>query len=306
LGGSRVYDLIEKMIKIKPVLKDFYCQNNITAHDSVKRNLLFPRFENNIGSLFEDKEINPIKNNKYWAIRKLITQGCFPTEITITDFGQKNVVEGIGFTGPDTHLKTLKTYFKKYSSLICFYIASVSNRLWTRGPYIISKSDFSNFPFVDNLNDRITKFENIFINDIVEYILLEYSEGENAVINITNANKKKLIDFSKVYCDSLNVIYQSGGKRYTLTNIFEGNAYFVCEIQYTNKKATDVQIEKTNKTLTDLLESWNFSQSGKINKLLRVYGNEKICIIKPKQLRYWLKSKALRDADETFDDILRI
>nr|AGS51572.1 hypothetical protein [uncultured bacterium contig00010] len=43
----------------------------------------------------------------------------------------------------------------------------------------------------------------------------------------------------------------------------------------------------------------------RINKIIRIYGENIIRIIKPKQLRFWIKSKALRDVDETFDDILR-
>ena len=33
---------------------------------------------------------------------------------------------------------------------------------------------------------------------------------------------------------------------------------------------------------------------------MRIYDENVIYLIKPKQLRYWLRSVAIRDADETF------
>jgi hypothetical protein len=38
-------------------------------------------------------------------------------------------------------------------------------------------------------------------------------------------------------------------------------------------------------------------------RLLRIYENDVIFLIKPKALRYWLKSTAIRDADDTFADL---
>ena len=37
---------------------------------------------------------------------------------------------------------------------------------------------------------------------------------------------------------------------------------------------------------------------------MKIYGKNTITFLKPKNLRYWLKSIALRDADDVFDDII--
>jgi hypothetical protein len=144
----------------------------------------------------------------------------------------------------------------------------------------------------------------MLIEDVVKYTLEEFGNGENALINKSIANKETLIDFSQVYTDALNVFYRSENKKYALANIKEGDAYFVCEIQYTDKKIYPIEIFETNEEIGDLLFDWNPFQSKKINKIIRTYADDVIRIIKPKQLRYWLKSKALIDADETFDYIL--
>lgn len=41
-----------------------------------------------------------------------------------------------------------------------------------------------------------------------------------------------------------------------------------------------------------------------IKRVIRTYSDHSIVMIKPRQRRYWLKSMALRDADETFIDIM--
>jgi len=43
-----------------------------------------------------------------------------------------------------------------------------------------------------------------------------------------------------------------------------------------------------------------------IRRNLRRYSDHKISIIKPNQRRYWTKSAALRDADETYADIMSL
>ncbi|MDR3049088.1 MAG: hypothetical protein LBV16_04530, partial [Elusimicrobiota bacterium] len=144
--------------------------------------------------------------------------------------------------------------------------------------------------------------------DIVKYALDEYGNGENAKINTTNASQADLKDFSNVYCELLNNIYASKKGKYLLEKILDGDGYFGCEIRFVDKDTWEIEpkFERIEMPLNNLLSEWNPSNSGKITKMLRIYNdnNNTIRIIKPKQLRYWLKSKALRDADETFDDIL--
>ena len=38
---------------------------------------------------------------------------------------------------------------------------------------------------------------------------------------------------------------------------------------------------------------------------MKIYGTDTLIFIKPKQMKYWLKSIALRDADEVFADYIK-
>ncbi len=48
----------------------------------------------------------------------------------------------------------------------------------------------------------------------------------------------------------------------------------------------------------------NVGANLRIVRLLRVYEDNVIYLIKPDQTRYWLRSVAIRDADETFADLV--
>ena len=305
LGGLRIFDIISKFNKINFTLKDFTRSKNIHSYNSVKKSDVFAESKPEIAcnSLFP-REIIPVQNNTYWGIKKNITKGVFPTEIAINDYKEKDTFDGIGFRGSAEDIEQLKNYIKNYSEWICFYIAAISGRQGIRSPYVIYLSNMEKFPFVENLKDYISCSDKIIIEDIVEYTLDEFGNGEKAQINILKADENTLKEFSQIYSDALNVFYRSGNKRYALTSIREGDAYFVCEIEHTDKDVSQISITATDEKLDDLLFNWNTSESKKISKIIRSYGDGIIRIIKPKQLRFWLKSKALRDADDTFEDIL--
>ncbi|MDR0573008.1 MAG: N-6 DNA methylase [Tannerella sp.] len=306
-GGLIVCDIIAKLNKIKPKFKDFWLSNNIrTYNDNINKEDVFPAYKKEIenNSLFPQEVLIPMKSKTYWGIRKKITKGVFPTEIVMDDFKKKDTFDGIGFCGSAEDIEQLKKYIKNYSEWICFYIAATSGRQGVRSPYVMCLSDMEKFPFVENLKDYISCSDKIIIEDIAKYTLDEFGNGEKAQINTLKADENTLKEFSQIYSESLNVFYRSGNKRYTLTNIKEGDAYFVCDIEYTDKNIFPIPFSETEDKINSLLFDWNLSGSKKINKIIFTYGNDVIRIIKPKQLRYWLKSKALRDADETVDFIL--
>lgn len=39
-------------------------------------------------------------------------------------------------------------------------------------------------------------------------------------------------------------------------------------------------------------------------RIIKLYGRDMVYLIKPKTLRYWLRSIALRDANEVFTDLV--
>jgi hypothetical protein len=308
LGGYRVCDIIEKLNRIETKIKDFCRNNEILIQNLIKKSDIYSDEYEKIASvniLFKEEEIVPEKRNTCWGIRKKITKGFFPTEVTINDFRENGKFDAIGFKGSTQNIEQLKSYITKHSELICFYIAAVSGRQGIRGPYVIDLSDLEVFPFSDDLDNCLTNSDKIVVNDIVKYTLEEFGNGENAAIHRKMAEIEKHVrSFSKLYCDSLNKIYAKEGKKYYFSKLTEGNSFFACE--YTFGSGNNYDHELSDENLDDLLYSWNPSHSAKYSKIMRIYSNNgnTIHIVKPKKLLFWLQSIALRDFDDTLDDVL--
>lgn len=307
LGGFRVCDIIDYLNKIKPDFGSWCTSNEITVSGAVYKDNLFDGTEKNAKvelSLFEKEVSIPKKRLDSWGIKKNITKGMFPTEISAKDF-KKTKFDGIEFKGTSDKIRLLKKYFNDYSDLIAFYITAVSGRQGVRSPYVFELVDLKKTPYFIN-RDIISESDKIIIDDIIRYTLEEFGNGEDSPINTKIASKNDLIDFSRIYSENLNMYYSSDGKCYKLINLIQGDAYFVCELKYTDEEIYKIPLVERENSLINLLSEWNLSGSAKIHKVIRCYDNENdiIRIIKPKQLRFWMKSKALRDADETFDDIL--
>jgi hypothetical protein len=122
-----------------------------------------------------------------------------------------------------------------------------------------------------------------------------------------SVEEKEIKDYVNVFCKTLNSIYQIE-KSFQLFKIIDAGKYYALHFEYTSEKlhptlenADDIEkyIESAIPSKKENIESKH------IQKIIKAYGLDSIILAKPKQLRYWLPSIALRDADETFADYVK-
>lgn len=179
----------------------------------------------------------------------------------------------------------------------------------SRSPNTILKSDIMELPYPDDFNKlRLSKAEEIICDDVIKYYAKQLAKNEEAEVNTENANGQILKAFAKVFCDSLNSIYKEESKQfYPLENI-ESNSFICLSFAYGNpnnpqgiSETEKRQIEKGD--LSCLID--NHQDSNVLYKrIIKLYQKDKVYLVKPKILRYWLKSIALRDANEVFTDLV--
>ncbi len=183
------------------------------------------------------------------------------------------------------------------STSAMFYLGSTM-------PFQKQDTDNWTIPLKDN-EIKLSDSEKIIMNDVLDYIYPSWYEKEST-INKNEATKKQLIQFSQIFNQSFNSIYKKENKDQKLAVIYEGSTFFALEFEFTDKQIT--KPKEIDKTEADKqIESLIVNQYGKntlVNKVLRIYSPNKITLIKPKKLRFWLKSIALQDSDEIFDDII--
>jgi len=165
----------------------------------------------------------------------------------------------------------------------------------------ILKKDIDNLPFPDNLDIiRITEAEKLLINDVMSFHRKNYRE--NAI-----TNNYKLTEYIRIFCKTLNSIYKKN-KSFQLYKVIDTGKYYALHFEYTSENLTPIQEKIAD--LEQYIEEAipirdDIQQKIHIQRIIKAYGQDSIILAKPKQLRYWLPSIALRDADETFADYIK-
>lgn len=180
----------------------------------------------------------------------------------------------------------------------------------SRSTGTILEKDMLALPYTEDLSKiRLSKAEQIICDDVIEYYAEQLAKNEEAKVNTENANGQILKAFAKVFCDSLNSIYKEGTKLFYPLEPIESVSFICFPFAYGNpnkpKKMSESekkQIEKGN--LSCLMEN---QQDANIlyKRIIKLYHQrDTVYLVKPKTLRYWLKSIALRDANEVFTDLV--
>ena len=222
--------------------------------------------------------------------------------------------EIIGIHSPQSGIDDLREVcdvFRKYAKTHRFLLLSSSSRAGiSRSNSTLLKKDIMNLPFPENQEDlQLGYSETIIQNDVLNFYIKSSASSDNSPLN-EPATEKDLADFGEVFCKILNPIYEQNGQEWfvhrfqsaesvvayvfcfgkpkpnILPNIFDGDFQGIEKLLF-NTRQRNVRITRV------------------LREYLHIDGYDVLVMIKPKSLRYWLKSIALRDADETFADLKR-
>ena len=188
-------------------------------------------------------------------------------------------------------------------------LATTARFYWGKNTSI-KKQDIDILPIPEQLEDlELSLMETIIKDDVLNHIYPSWYAPKKSVINavISSMNiEKTMSDFATTYCEMLNSIYEKEGDKraFRLTEVIDGNGFFACQFEFTDNE-TKAVFENNDVKLTALL-NYEAGRSHVVRRIVRLYNGEgRVCLIKPKQLRYWLQSVAVRDADDTIGDILK-
>lgn len=241
-------------------------------------------------------------------IKEVVSKSKIPAVFLDYDLTFTNRVVGIHAPKKDIEeLKRIYQILDYNSELNTFYAAATSNQYLIGKASALLKKDIDNLPFPENMNKIKYSFsEKILINDVIDYMIDFLNKGHNSKISSTLVKESHLSSFASVYCKAINSIYQEGDKKFQLYSIIDRPTFTGTIFHYTHKQISEPKIDNSLKG-EEFINQLIVNRTGenlRIMRVLKIYEKDKIYIIKPKNLRYWLKSIALKDADETFDEIL--
>jgi hypothetical protein len=211
----------------------------------------------------------------------------------------------IGIHCPATEknkLEHLSDFLRNNSNILRFYIVCTSAQLSVSRATAIIKQDIMELPYPENFVDlNISEAECLLIKDVLKYFISNSDDLEFL------SDKANLFEFGEIFCKTLNGIYQNN-KSFQLFKIIDVGKYFVLHFEFTSEKLHPIaeNADDIEEYIEAVIPSRKENQeSTHIQKIIKVYGQDTIILAKPKQLRYWLPSIALRDADDSFADYVK-
>jgi len=191
---------------------------------------------------------------------------------------------------------------KTYS---CFILLT-SGEAMIRKETAINKTDIDQLPFPLNKKEiELSDIEKIWRDDVLEYYIHQAKSPENNLLNkIIDDPNPFLVEYGEVFCSVMNANYKLKSEySFRHGESFETASYIATSFQYTDK---NIQFSFNINNENEFEDYFN-KQTGRNRKITRVvrYRHENsIWFIKPKLLRYWIKSVADRDAIDCINNIL--
>jgi len=238
-------------------------------------------------------------------IREVVKENGIPIELREDYLTFKNQMIGIHAPQDDKYLLSeiegrIKSMHKIYtfffSIFSCVFLVDYSSK--------INEDDILSIPYPKNPDElNLTSFEQILIDDVLNYQIEFRRKGENAKV-MKPATSTNLDDFAGVFLKVINSVY----KEFKAAEPIETNSFICYPFYFGDKPEQDLQEFENNTEVLEMhLESLLKHQPTstlRINRILKIYEKNIIYLIKPNQLRYWLKSIAIRDADDTVADFI--
>jgi hypothetical protein len=137
------------------------------------------------------------------------------------------------------------------------------------------------------------------VDDIVDYYRDLIRLGEDSAA-LKETGIAALRNFNDVYTEEINAVYKKNKLRALKPQVWPG---VICQPFAFGKATVDW---KGGEELKDKLDKLLRERRGSgltITRIARIYDGACIYLLKPDRLRYWLRSVALRDADETLADL---
>lgn len=332
LGGNRINYLVKKISLQKTTqiyLKEFLNKNGVldekynvgfqiaSEKDSAnfitnKRILLGINYNSknkNFINYSENQKFHRTRNPELYkqpliVIKRTIENNRLVFDLLDEDTAFNETIIGISLSSL-TKSKS-KEIFQKISNnekIYAFKTLANSSMFYLGSTTPFQKQDVDSWIIPLNSDEiELTCDEEIIINDVLDYIYPSWYEGSKAVLNKNIASYYDLKEFSNIFNNSFNEIYAKDNKKQTLQTIIEGNDFFALKFSFGEEK-NELEIIKDENELEKVIKK-HVSKNAIFNRVIKIYGKNSITLIKPKTLRYWIKSIALRDADDVFDDII--
>lgn len=243
-------------------------------------------------------------------IRETIEDGVIPTYLSRDYLTFRDSIIGIHAPQEDLAKLELIEHWINEGRFGAFWAAVAGTKSLVKRATSYQKSDLMALPFPEDREEmKLNEWEKELVADVLEVMVEFRRRGENADA-VKRVSEQALQVFASTYCRSLNAVYKEFR---SLRPIFMGRSkdawkekpFVCCPFCYGEKPEIDLP---TDDQAESVLQELCHRQHGPrlfVNRIIRLYEQNVILMIKPNQKRFWLRSVAMRDADETVAELLK-
>lgn len=208
----------------------------------------------------------------------------------------------VGFCAPqaDTYkLQKISKWLSGSKKALKAYIALTSPSLVTAKATAIQAVDIFSIPYPETENLDLSSNEQVLVEDVVDYYfdLIRLGESSEAM---KMDGQKALPDFGRAFTQQINTVYKGNPLRVLEAQTWSG---IICQPFVFGKGAVDWSNATELQGKVNTLLQEQKGETLRVTRIARIYDGNFIFLLKPDRLRYWLRSIALRDADETLADL---
>lgn len=234
-------------------------------------------------------------------IKKVVEAEAGQIPMALVEEGVRFKKRIYGIHAPREDLAELKRIYAFLSNhhLVQFLLLAKSAEYLVNKSSAILSADILDLPFPKSTtNIRISSVEQAMMEDALEYAAEFKRKGDAAAI-LQTPDAKQLEHFGEFFCAVLGSVYSTLKRDQPIW--FDDS---ICYPFYFGDKPT-VQMDESNAGTLRLknILSTNVGSSLRCQRILRVFHGNMLLLVKPPQLRYWLRSIAIRDADELFVEL---
>lgn len=207
----------------------------------------------------------------------------------------------VGFAAPRDQLSSLAKvdqWLASEASALRAFAAGVSVKLFTKKATTLSCADILALPYPENGTLDLSGNEKVLVEDVTDYYrdLIRLGEDSEAM---KESGVPALTEFAATFTRQINAIYKKNPLRALPPQILPGA---IClPFAFGGGKVDWSGADELKGKLDSLLHEQR-GTTLHVTRIARIYGDSFIFLLKPAPLRYWLRSTALRDADETLSD----
>lgn len=209
----------------------------------------------------------------------------------------------VGISAPERERKALKQFaddFLRYREEMAAFCLLRGTRGLASKATAINKTDIDNLPWPKPGEAwNLSKAEKILCSDLLLYMGEFVRRGQNSALLQNEAQPDDMRTYSSMFVNTLLPVHENlrAGEFYNLNGL-------ACQMFYFGDRP---QLDWSTKWGSHFEKLVYFSSGFALRtvRVLRFYQSNVILIIKPNRLRYWIRSIAIRDADESLRDLTK-